>query len=102
MCVCLAPLVRNMQTFVITLGLTFYTNLLRMKSLNITKTKSKAVNRRKTDNEKRQRNDLQNNTQKTKDQTTRTALKIKGEQMCSARVSSSSSTCGSRRVNLAI
>jgi len=102
MCVCLAPLVRNMQTCVITLGLTFYTNLLRMKSLNIAKTKSEAVNRRKTDNEKRQRNDLQNNTQKTKDQTTRTALKIKGEQMCSGRMSSSSSTCGSRRVNLAI
>ena len=39
-------------------------------------------------------------THKTKDRVARTPLKTGGELMCSERVSSSFSTCGTRRVNL--
>jgi hypothetical protein len=39
-------------------------------------------------------------THKTKDRVTRTPLKTGGELKCSGRVSSSSSTSGTRRVNL--
>jgi len=49
---------------------------------------------------KKTRNDLQNITQKTKDRTTRTPLKIGDERKCSGRISSSCSTCGTRRVTL--
>jgi hypothetical protein len=41
-------------------------------------------------------------THKTNDWVTRTLLKTGGELRCSVRVSSSCSTCGSRRVNLDI
>jgi hypothetical protein len=45
-------------------------------------------------------NDLQNIAHKTKDKVTRTHLKTGGELRCSERVSRSSSTSGTRRVNL--
>jgi hypothetical protein len=48
--------------------------------------------------DKRTNNDLQNTTQKTKDQGTRTPLKIGGEHRCSGWVSSYCSTSGTRRV----
>jgi hypothetical protein len=48
--------------------------------------------------DKRTNNDLQNTTQKTKDQGTRTLLKIGGEHRCSGWVSSYCSTSGTRRV----
>jgi hypothetical protein len=48
---------------------------------------------------KRTNNDLQNTTQKTKDQATRTLLTIRGELRCSGRVSSSCSNSGTRRLN---
>jgi len=51
-------------------------------------------------NEKRRNNDLQNNTQKTKDRVTRTPLKTGGELRCSGREGSSCSTRGSRHVTL--
>jgi hypothetical protein len=44
-------------------------------------------------------NDLQNITHKTKDPATRTPLKTGGELRSFGRVSSSCSTCGTRRVN---
>ena len=49
---------------------------------------------------KRTNNDLQNSSNKTKDWATRTALKIGGEGMCTRRVSSFCSTCGTRRVTV--
>ena len=49
--------------------------------------------------EKRTNNDLQNTTQKTTGQATRTPLKSSGEFRCSGRVSSSCSTRDTRRVN---
>ena len=49
---------------------------------------------------KRTYNDLQNITQKTKDQTTRIPLKTGGELRCSRRVTSSCSTYGTCRVTL--
>jgi hypothetical protein len=49
---------------------------------------------------KRTNNDLQNYTYKTKDQVTRTPLKIGGELRCSGRVISSCSTSGNQRGNL--
>jgi hypothetical protein len=45
-------------------------------------------------------NDLQNTTQKTEDRTIGTALKTMGEHKCFGRVSSSWSTCGTRRAAL--
>ena len=48
--------------------------------------------------DKRTNNDLQNTTHKTKDQGTRTPLKIGGEHRCSGWVSSSRSASGARRV----
>jgi hypothetical protein len=49
--------------------------------------------------DKRTTNALQNITHKAKDRVTRTPLKTWGEHRCSGRVSSSSSTSGTRRVN---
>jgi hypothetical protein len=49
---------------------------------------------------KRTNNDLQNTTQKTKDQVTRTPLKTGDELRYSGRVSSSCSTSGTHRVTL--
>ena len=49
---------------------------------------------------KRTNNHLQNSSNKTKDWATRTALKIGGEGMCTRRVSSFYSTCGTRRVTV--
>ena len=50
--------------------------------------------------DKRTNNDLQNITQKTKDQATRTTIKTGDGRGCSGRVISSFSTCGIRRVTL--
>ena len=61
------------------------------------KSKDRQYNGRKK-NDKRTNNDLQNITQKTKDQVTQTPLKMKGELRCSGWVSSSCSTYGIRRV----
>ena len=49
---------------------------------------------------KRPNNDLQNNTNKTKDRVTRTPLKPGGELRCSGRESSSCSISGTHRVTL--
>jgi hypothetical protein len=49
---------------------------------------------------KRTNNDLQNTTQKTKDQVTRTLLKTGDELRYTGRVSSSCSTSGTHRVTL--
>jgi hypothetical protein len=50
------------------------------------------------DTQYKRKNDLQNNTQKTKDRSTRTPLIIEDELRCSGRISSSCSTCGTRHV----
>ena len=47
-------------------------------------------------------NDVQNTTQKTKDQATRTPLKTGSELKCSRRVSSSCPTCDTHRVTIDI
>ena len=52
------------------------------------------------DKRKGTNNDIQNITQKTKNQATQTQLNTRSERMCSGSVSSSCSTCGTRRVNL--
>jgi len=49
---------------------------------------------------KRTNNCLQNITQKTEDRASRTPLKTGGERRCSGWVSSSCSTCDSRRVTV--
>ena len=73
-----------------------------MKSLKIPKGQSESVYRRRTDNTiaKRKSTKGQTTIYKTKDRVTRTPLKTGGELRCSGRVSSSCSTCGTRRVNL--
>jgi hypothetical protein len=75
-----------------------------MKSLNIPKTYTEVINRRRTGNtmtkrnkDKRTNNNLQNTTQTTTDWSTRTPLNTKGELMCSLMVISSWSTCDTRR-----
>ena len=77
------------------------------KSLKIPKGQSESVYRRRTDNtmaKRKVQKDKQRSTKhtyKTKDRVTRTPLKTGGELRCSGRVSSSCSTSGTRRVNLA-
>ena len=65
---------------------------------------SKSVTQRSTDTtmakRKRTNNDLQNTTQKTKDLAKRTPQKTGSVLRCSGMVSSSTSTCGTRRVTL--
>ena len=50
--------------------------------------------------DKKTSSNLQNTTQKIKDRVARTPLKIGSEQMCSGRVGSSCSSCGTRRATL--
>ena len=76
----------------------------RTNMINLTtKEVIRSVNRRKTDNtmikqDKGTNNDLQNISQETKDRATRTPLQTRSEHECSGSVSSSCSTCGTRRL----
>ena len=68
------------------------------KILKILKEYSEAISQRRADNtmDKRTSNDLQN----TKDRATRTPLKNGGELMCSGKVRSSCSICGTCKIGL--
>jgi len=55
---------------------------------------------RQQNDQRKKDNDLQNTTQKTKDRATWTPLKTSGELMCSGRVGSPCSICGTSRVIL--
>ena len=70
--------------------------------IRICKSKNDRKHYGQKEKNKRTNNDLQNTSQKTKDQATRTPLKGEGELMCSGRVCSSCSTSGIHCATLVI
>ena len=85
--------------------LVIWSNLFFMCSylfFGICKSKNDRKHYGQKEKNKRTNNDLQNTSQKTKDQATRTPLKGEGELMCSGRVCSSCSTSGIHCATLVI